>query len=128
MAHRNAEIYRQLYDMFLKQDIAGAKELVADDVRWHEAGAPDAVVGKDAVLQRLSLGESLTADVDVHDILADDDHVVALITAHMRKPNGDDITYRAVEVAHMRDGKVTERWSFMDAVPDDVGRFFADLG
>lgn len=128
MAHRNAEIYRQLYDMFLKQDVEGAKDLVADDIRWHEAGASDPVVGKDAVLQRLSIGESLTADVDVHDVVADDDHVIALITAHMRKPNGDDVTYKAVEVAHIRDGKITERWSFMDAVPDDVARFFADLG
>ncbi|MGH8892345.1 MAG: nuclear transport factor 2 family protein [Actinomycetes bacterium] len=127
MAHPNADVYRRIYDAFLKQDPEAAKELIAPDVKWHEAGNPQTLEGFDAVLQRFSVAADITADIDVHDVIGGDDHTVALITAHMRKPNGDDITYRAVEVVHIDGGKVTERWAFMDAEPADVKAFFADL-
>lgn len=128
MAHRDAETYRQLYDCFLKQDIEAAKELISPDVRWYEAGAAEPITGRDALVERFSTTGGLTPDVDVHDILADDEHTVALITARMSKPDGESVTYRAVEVVHFEDGKLTERWAFMDAVPDDVQAFFADIG
>jgi ketosteroid isomerase-like protein len=128
MAHPNADVYRRIYDAFVKQDVDAARDLLAPDVRWHEAGSTQTLEGKDAVLQRLGVGGDLTADVDVHDIVAGDDHTVALITAHLRKPDGADISYRAVEVVHIEDGKVVERWSFMDAEPAEVKEFFAGLG
>ncbi len=128
MAHRNAEIYQQAYEAFLKQDAEAAMKLMAPDVRWHEAGAAEPIEGRDAVAARFTMTGDLAADVDVHEMLASDDHVVALITAHMRKPSGEDISYRAVEVVHVEDGRISERWAFMDAVPTDVQEFFAGLG
>jgi hypothetical protein len=64
----------------------------------------------------------------VHDVLANDEHVLALINVALRKPDGSEIAYPAIEVAHISDGLITERWSFMDACPPDVDAFFADLG
>lgn len=127
MTHPNAELVRQAYEAFQKQDLDTLKGLVSPDVRWHEAGNPETIQGAEAVQQRFGLG-GLDADIDIHDILANDDHVVSLIRARMRKPDGDEVSYPVVEVVHVEGGMITERWAFLDAVPADVGAFFADLG
>jgi hypothetical protein len=44
------------------------------------------------------------------------------------KPDGSEIAYPAIEVAHISDGLITERRSFMDSCPPDVNAFFFDLG
>jgi len=46
----------------------------------------------------------------------------------LRKPDGSEIAYPAIEVARMSDGLITERWSFMDSCPPEVNAFFSDLG
>lgn len=52
-------------------------------------------------------------DADLHDVVANDDHVVGLVTATVRV--GDEaFTYRTAEIVHVKDGKVTERWAFSD--------------
>jgi ketosteroid isomerase-like protein len=60
----------------------------------------------------------------VHDLLATDDHVVGLVTATVRV--GDEaFTYRTAEIAHVEDGKITERWAFSDdtqAIIDSFSR------
>jgi ketosteroid isomerase-like protein len=38
--------------------------------------------------------------------------------------DGQKLEYDYVEFYKLRDGKVVERWSFMDALPDDVKAFF----
>jgi ketosteroid isomerase-like protein len=128
MAHPNAEVVRQAYDAFLKGDPDTLKGLIAPDVVWHEAGTPEPIRGREAVAARMSGAAELDNDVEIHDLIASDDHVVSLIRARLRKPNGDEVSYPVVEVAHIRDGMITERWSFMDACPDDVTAFFATLG
>ena len=80
--------------------------------------------GVEAVQQRVGMN-GIEADIDIHDILADDDHVVSLISARMRKPGGDEVSYPVVEVVHVEGGVITERWAFMDAVPADVDAFFS---
>lgn len=127
MAHANVEVIRQVYEAAMKKDLEAAGNLLAPGVIWHEAGGHDPIVGRDAVLERLTAG-GLEPDIDVHDIVAGDEHAVSIIRVHVRKPDGDDISYPAVEVAHIADGMVTERWAFMDAVPADVQEFFAGLG
>lgn len=128
MAHPNEDAVRRAYDAFDKGDLDTLKGLVAADVTWHEAGNPEPIRGREAVLQRAAAAAGLETDIDVHAILADDDHVVTLLRARLRKPNGEEVSYPVVEVAHVRDGMLTERWSFMDACPDDVTAFFASLG
>jgi hypothetical protein len=50
-----------------------------------------------------------------------------MLSVDLRKPDGAHVAYPVVEVVHVRDDVVTERWAFMDASPDDVTQFFADL-
>jgi ketosteroid isomerase-like protein len=51
--------------------------------------------------------------LEIHDIIANDDHTVALGTATATR-GGKTLTYRTAEIYHIRDGKVTARWSFSD--------------
>jgi ketosteroid isomerase-like protein len=128
MTHPNERVIRQLYDAFEKGDVDTLKGLISPDIRWHEAGNPEVFEGHEALQARLVGMTTTDNDIDVHAVLADDEHVVSLIQARLRKPNGDEVSYPVVEVVHMSDGMITERWAFMDATPRDVDAFFADLG
>lgn len=128
MTHPNADVVQRSYDAFQKGDQDSLASLLSPDIVWHEAGNPEPRRGHEAMRELAQAAAGLENDIDVHAILADDEHVVSLIRARMRKPNGDEVSYPVVEVAHVRDGVITERWAFMDAVPADVQAFFADLG
>jgi len=128
MEHPNAELYRRLTAAFQAGDIDTVKGALAPGLRWHEAGNPQ-VMGREAVLQQMSGAiKRIDGNIAVHDVLANDEHVIALINVALRKPNGSEISYPAIEIAHMSEGVITERWSFMDSCPPEVNAFFSDLG
>lgn len=128
MEHPNATLYRRLTSAFQSGDIETVKGALAPELRWHEAGNPDVIEGRDAVLQRMGgAGQQVEAKVDVHDVLANDEHVVALATATFTKPDGTSVSYPAVDIVHISNGVLTERWAFMDACPPSVTDFFAAL-
>jgi ketosteroid isomerase-like protein len=127
MEHPNAELYRRVTAAFQSGDIEAVRSALAPGLRWHEAGNPE-VMGCEAVLQQMSGAvKRIDGNIAVHDVLANDEHVVALINVALRKPDGTEISYPAIEVAHMSDGLITERWSFMDSCPPEVNVFFSDL-
>jgi ketosteroid isomerase-like protein len=128
MEHPNAALYRRMVQACQDGDIAGVRQALSPDLRWYEAGSPE-VLGRDAVVARLAApGQGLDGRIDLHDVLADDDHVVAMIRVALCRPDGTEVDYPAVEVAHLVDGQITERWSFMDACPPEVAAFFAGRG
>ena len=128
MEHPNAELYRHLTAAFQSGDVDTVKGALGLGLRWHEAGNPE-VMGREAVLQQMSGAiRRIDGNIAVHDVLANDEHIIALINVALRKPDGSEIAYPAIEVAHMSDGLITERWSFMDSCPPDVNAFFSDLG
>lgn len=122
--HPNATIYRQAMDGFMAGDETAA-DLLADDVVWHQIGG-ETLHGKQALLESMSQMEGIEFDVDVHDVVANDDHVVGLVTATIDAGDGP-FTYRTAEIAHVEDGKVTERWAFSDDTQAIID-FFAGLG
>jgi uncharacterized protein len=125
MAHATVERYRQAMDKLEQGDTTAMMDLVSDDVVWHEAGRAEPFRGKDAVMQRMSGMTDVLPHVTLVSVLGDDDHLAVHGHAQMQR-NGESCEYDFVEEMALRDGRVTERWSFMDAVPDDVARFFAD--
>jgi ketosteroid isomerase-like protein len=69
-------------------------------------------VGKPAVLELMGQVQTLTAGSfrpEVHDILASDDHVAALVTVHAER-DGVAVEWRSVDAFHVRDGKLAEHW------------------
>lgn len=111
--HPNAEIYRRAFEAFLAQDEEAIRELIAEDVVWWEIGSPEPLHGLSTVMQSMAGLEDVSFDVDVHDVTASDDHVVGMVTATVGV-GGDEFTYRTAEIAHVKDGQITERWAFSD--------------
>lgn len=111
--HPNAALYRRIMDRFAEGDSTGFEESIADDVVWWQIGSPEPLRGKRAVLDSMQGMEGVEFQVDVHDVLATDDHVVGLVSATV-KIGDETFSYRTAEIAHVEDGKVTERWAFSD--------------
>jgi ketosteroid isomerase-like protein len=113
--HPNAIAVREMLDTMNAGDMEGAGNWLADDVVWHEIGNPQAIHGKAALAARNMGGGApdYTITGVCHDVVADDDHTVALVTAHATR-GGKTLDYRVAEIYHMKDGKITERWAFSD--------------
>ena len=95
-------------------DFSAYADHIADDVEWWEIGADQPVRGKEALFARMQgLMDQGTIDIDVHDVVANDDHLVALVTAKAER-EGRTLEYKTAEIYHVRDGKITHRWAFSD--------------
>jgi len=115
MAHANEELARKGYDAFAKGDLDTIRGIFADDIIWHVGGrsplagdykGTDEVFGFFAKLVELSGG---SFRIDVHDILANDEHAVVLATNHAER-NGKVLNDNIVGVYHNRGGKTAEAW------------------
>lgn len=112
--HPNAQAFRAAWNALQDGDVDGFRLTLHEDVIWHQAGPEAPLRGADDVVAALKgdLG-SVEVEGDVHDVLANDDHVVALVQVTARR-GGEEVSYRAVEIGHMRDGQLTERWTMVD--------------
>ncbi len=115
MAHPNEDRIRQGFEAFSKGDMEAVGQLFADDVAWHVPGRNPIAGdyrGKDEVFRFFATlmertGGSLS--IEVHDVLANDEHAVALITT--RGHSGEKtLDANGVQVFHVREGRVTESW------------------
>jgi uncharacterized protein len=111
--HPNATVVREMNDAMFSGDMEGAASRLADDVVWHEIGRAEPRRGKAELAASMGDMGDYTITWETHDILASDDHVIALGTA--TATHGDrSLVYRTAEIYHVRDGRVTERWAFSD--------------
>jgi ketosteroid isomerase-like protein len=114
-AHPNADVFKQLYLAFTNADMGRLAELIAPDVVWHVPGnnvisgtytSRDAIFGCFSKIFELSNGSYRP---QLHDILANDDHTVALlhVTArHGQKTLDQDYAF----ICHIREGQIAELW------------------
>ena len=123
--HPNAAIIRAAAEEIARTgDMSLQFHLLDDDVVWHEIGNPEPIRGKQALLERMSaMSEGGGITVENHDVVANDEHCVQLVTATATMGE-QSLTYRTAEIYHMRDGKITERWAFSDDT-EAINRFFA---
>jgi ketosteroid isomerase-like protein len=115
--HPNVEYARRGYAAFGSGDLATLSELIADDAVWHAQGVGPLsgdYHGRDEVFGffgRLAEETGGTFRLDVHDILANDEHTAVLATL-IASRNGKSIEVPVVNVSHNdRDGKITEFWT-----------------
>ncbi len=117
-------VVRQLMDAFNGGDPEVISALLADDIEWHEIGRTDPIRGKAALAERFMGGlPQWQITVTSHDVLANDEHAVALVTATANM-GGKSLTYKTAEIYHVRDGKVTARWALSDDTAA-INEFFA---
>lgn len=129
--HPNAALVRRAMQAMNERDMSKAQQemavvdaFMADDIVWHEIGRAEPRRGKDELRAALMGGASdWTITYEVHDVIANDDHAIALGTATAVR-GGRTLQYRTAEVFHIRDGKATERWAFSDDTAAIV-EFFA---
>ena len=98
--HPNAAILRAAAEKIEQKggDITETFNLLADDVVWHEIGSDEPVRGKQAVAERFKSYEGLgSIETETHDIIANDEHAIQLVTATATM--GDQkLVYRTAEI------------------------------
>jgi ketosteroid isomerase-like protein len=118
--HPNVAVVRRAMQAMNEMDMSKANEemavvdaFMADDIVWHEIGRAEPRRGKDELRATMSEFSDTTIKYDLHDVIANDEHAIALGTATATR-NGKTLEYRTAEIFHIRDGRAVERWAFSD--------------
>jgi uncharacterized protein len=120
--HPNAAMVRRMADAMKRGDVEALEAMLADDVVWHEIGRSQPTRGKAAMRDEMG-GADYQITYELHDVVANDDHTIALGEATATR--GDrTFTYRTAEIYHVRDGRIAERWAFSDDT-GAIAAFFA---
>ncbi len=114
--HPNSTLMRGLFESFAAGDVAAMETAFDEDVTWHAPGTnrfSGQFRGRPAAMQRLAeMREAgLSTTFDVHDVVANDEHAVALAHLHLEVADGRRYDQPQVQVAHIRDGRIVEFWT-----------------
>ena len=113
MGEPNAAIIRKAYEDFVHGDIPAVFAVFDPAITWHVPGhgplsgdlvGHNAIAGFFQSTMELSGG---TFSIDVHNVLANDDLVVALVTVNAQR-DGISASFPEVHVWRMKNGKATE--------------------
>jgi ketosteroid isomerase-like protein len=112
--HPNEDLLRREYDAFAREDLTSLDEIFADDIVYHVPGHnpfSGDYQGKEAVYELFRQDRRASLRSEIHDILANDRHAVALTVVQGARQGRvlEDIT---VHVVHVVDGRITEAWFF----------------
>jgi uncharacterized protein len=122
--HPNAELYRTAFVSFMSGE--GDASGIADDIVWWQIGSSEPLLGKEAVRHSMrGFPGEIEFNADIHDVVANDEHVVALINVSI-STGGETFRYRTAEICHVDNGRITERWAFSDDT-EAIKDFFARL-
>jgi ketosteroid isomerase-like protein len=115
-AEANQEVVRRLAAAYAAVDIGEIDRLLADDVVFHIPGRhplAGTYSGKAEVFSYLgkvaNLSQSDDGGFEVHSIMADEQHGIALVTGTIEH-NGVRFVRPTVHVAHVNGTQVTEFW------------------
>jgi ketosteroid isomerase-like protein len=121
--HPNAKKYREVTEAFMAGNVELMSDYVADNVEWWYIGGDQPKRGKQALMEMYGALSDVEIKVDLHDILANDEHLIALVNATAKR--GDrTFNYKTAEIHHIKDGKITHRWAFSDDT-EAINKFFA---
>jgi len=122
--HPNAKATREAWEALGGGDPGPLYELTHPDSVLHmgpgQAWLTGTYKGRDEIFTILVRSGQATRDsmkLEVHDVLANDDHVVALLRFGFDR-DGNHLEGPECWVNHMADGKVIETWVFIDDQAD----------
>jgi len=109
MTHPNADLFRKGFEAMVAGDLVTMGGMFADDAKMHWPGGD--FEGKEAILAMFAepMPTAMTWESELHAVLADDEHTVALIKNTVVR-DGQTIQNDVVQVFHIANGKVTEAW------------------
>ena len=118
MAHPNEDLVREVFAANRRGDIDALRnQYFADGIRLHYPGRSPLAGDHDGVTEVLGFFGRVfelsqgTFRTELHDVVANDEHAVALFTARADRA-GRRLEDRVVEVFHIRDGQATEAWIY----------------
>src|SRR6476469_8701815 len=116
-AQSNAALMRTGYEAFSRGDMETLRnELFAPDIVWHQGGrnqtsgdyrGPDEVIALFGKLFQLTDG---TFRVEVHDVLASEDHAVVLARVDAQRAGKTLQHGEYSHICHFREGRLSEAW------------------
>ena len=116
MAHPSEDLLREGFAALERGDMDALRnQFFAADVRWHAPGRSlisGDYEGIEQVLQffaRLFELTGGTLSLELHDVLANDEHAVELVTVRGERA-GKQLTDNETVVYHFRDSKASEVW------------------
>ncbi|MFJ4777965.1 nuclear transport factor 2 family protein [Streptomyces sp. NPDC088762] len=113
--HPNIAVFRRAMDAFSTGDMDALAEVFHPDVRWHISGQSPLAgdfQGRDATFAAFELDFRLSGGTyrpQLHDVLANDAHTVALLHATASR-DGRELDMNYAIVFHISDGRITEGW------------------
>ena len=119
LEHPSATRIRQMFRAFREADVATVREMIPEDAVWHFPGQHGRLAGdhrgRDAIFAFLLNVQALTDNtfhLDLIDVIANDDHAVALFRGHGKR-NGKTLDNPTCLRRRMRNGQVAEVWEFV---------------
>jgi uncharacterized protein len=110
VAHPNELVIRRAYDSINRGDTAGFADAFTIDAVWH--GGDTSIAGSRAIanlVEMLREASAGTLHIELHDVLANDEHAVALQVTRAER-DGRSLADRVVYVFHLRNGRISEAW------------------
>ena len=109
-------LLRGVIEAFVAGDLPAMEAAFDENVTWHAPGMnrfSGQFRGRAAVLERLDqMREAgISSRFDVHDVVANDEHQVALVHLHLEVADGRRYDQPQVAVAHVREGRIVEFWT-----------------
>jgi ketosteroid isomerase-like protein len=115
---RDVEMVRTGYGAFIAGDIEWLNEHMHENVVWHVAGSSPLAGeyrGREEVLAFLARSVQVAVpEFAIHDIAAGEDHVVSMLEATWRRPDGETFESKAVQAFHVDGGKALESWFLVE--------------
>jgi uncharacterized protein len=113
------ERIRAAFEAFKRGDLQTVSDSFSDDVVWHGRGSTK--FGKDFKGKQATMGQIMDyaqtfqdIKMDIHDLVANDRHVVALISTSVKR-NGKSYHDQQAFIFHVNDdGKTSEAWIASD--------------
>jgi ketosteroid isomerase-like protein len=116
--HPNVDLIRRGYQAFGEGDMETLSELIAEDAVWH-IGGNNALTGEYKGRENIfglfgRIGEMSegTMSIELHDVLANDEHGVALAAITAGGSSGKSLSVNSADSMHIRNGQMIEFWTF----------------
>ena len=131
LGQEEVELVRQGYDAFIAGDMEWMNEHLHDNVVWHNPGSnafSGDFKGREEVLAFFARSvQHVIPEFDIHDILASEDHVVALLSVTWKRlDTGSTIQTKGAQIFHVDNGKAVEVWTMAED-QGEVDRFLQGI-
>jgi len=117
----NKQVVRETYGAISSGDVEGFMSRLADDVEWYFIGShrfAGTLKGKEEIMNKLfePLGEALTSTihVDIKQLIAEGDKVVAEMQGTSKSTEGKDYNNTYCIIVTVKGDKITEMREYLD--------------